>query len=911
MRKRIAVLAGQVDETTQTRLLKRFIKKAYEYDYDVCVFSLFQKYQETLLRNNGDSNIFELVNYNLFDAVFVMIDTILTPGLSIPLQESIREKFSGPVLILDQESDIFPWIMMDHYTPVKKIIDHLIEVHGYKKIAFLGGKEGHPHSVQRLNAFKDSMKAHGIDINEDWIYHGNYWYDSAENFVDILLKDRDNLPEVLACANDCMAIGAAERFTEHGIRVPEDIAVTGYDSFDAGKQSPKPLTSADIPADECGEYCMEWLHQALNGQEQPEFVADTPIFIGGSCGCDYEIEMVPKALRTVWRTQQSSRSMFSDFNHVLDNLLSSTNIREFMQVALEYSYQIRPYNKFYICLNDGFLNAGSFIGDNAIRKGYAPIMYEVLSCDGNEEITGSIDLERCFATSQLLPDLHEERDYPTTYIFNPLFFDDRCFGYAVINFGKEIRMYDQNYRISMRNIMQGMESLYRQGFMQDLVEKIKADQIRDSLTGLYNYEGFIKHLTTFLNKEDATKRQVNIISLDVKGMKQINEVYGRDSGERAIRIVARCIQNIVREDEVCCRMCNDEFLVALYDNATINRGQEIVDNIIADLKKYVVFQGSKDTIQIYYATMMGIPENISALEGLINRTISIKDHKKGISNKSSGTQNKDLMDEIKRNQLVTQILNRNLLTYYYQPIVNTIDGSIYAYEALMRYEAEKISPFHIIQSAIYLNRLSDIERMTLLNVTGDVQDNIEKFGDAKVFLNSLPGVSIGEDDDKVFSERLKNNRERFVIEFTEESELDDNQLKALKDKYKLLGSQIAVDDFGAGYSNVNNLLRYMPHYVKIDRMLISDIHNNPQKQHMVSSIIEFAHNNDFIALAEGVETSDEMRECIKLGADLIQGYYTGRPTREPVKEIDPEIRKEIERYRFRRMGWKIMKTLVN
>ena len=78
--------------------------------------------------------------------------------------------------------------------------------------------------------------------------------------------------------------------------------------------------------------------------------------------------------------------------------------------------------------------------------------------------------------------------------------------------------------------------------------------------------------------------------------------------------------------------------------------------------------------------------------------------------------------------------------------------------------------------------------------------------------------------------------------------------------------EIAIDDYGSGYSNVNNLLRYMPEYVKIDRMLLTGIDADPHRQHFVKDIIEFTSTNDIKALAEGVETTKEMKTVIQLGA---------------------------------------------
>ena len=85
----------------------------------------------------------------------------------------------------------------------------------------------------------------------------------------------------------------------------------------------------------------------------------------------------------------------------------------------------------------------------------------------------------------------------------------------------------------------------------------------------------------------------------------------------------------------------------------------------------------------------------------------------------------------------------------------------------------------------------------------------------------------------------------------------------------------------------------MPNYVKIDRMLLSDIQNSPQKQHFVKDIISFSHENGIMALAEGIETEDEYKTVVGLGVDLVQGYFVARPSAVVVKEIDPEVKQQI------------------
>lgn len=452
----------------------------------------------------------------------------------------------------------------------------------------------------------------------------------------------------------------------------------------------------------------------------------------------------------------------------------------------------------------------------------------------------------------------------------------------------------------MRDLMQGMESFYRQQYLQMLVNRIRADQIRDSLTGLYNYEGFLRCVHGILAQKFV---KLNILTIDLKGIRSKNEVYGREYGEKAIVAMSRILNDSLLDGDISARLSNDEFLVALKDDRAGNRGDAVINSITAHLNEYNASVEPDYRLEFHFASAMGNPMGTGDVELLVNQAISIKNHKKDMLRNNSSAHADNLSDEIRINQQVNQVLNHNQLTYHYQPIVEAKTGNIYAYEALMRCDIEGLSPFKIIKSANYLNRLYDIEKYTLLNVTKDVTENLEAFGDAKVFINSLPNHQISGEDDRIFSERARMNSGRFVIEFTEESELDDEQLELLKKKHEFLGNGIAVDDFGAGYSNVNNLLRYKPKYVKIDRELITDIQNSPQKKHFVNTIIEYAHNNDILALAEGVEVKEELKEVIDMGVDLIQGYYTARPQRKPLKEISEKVKHEIEFFNVMKEQW--------
>ena len=256
------------------------------------------------------------------------------------------------------------------------------------------------------------------------------------------------------------------------------------------------------------------------------------------------------------------------------------------------------------------------------------------------------------------------------------------------------------------------------------------------------------------------------------------------------------------------------------------------------------------------------------------------------------------LSELERAQLVEteRIIDENLFDYYFQPIVSAADGEIYSYEALMRPKSTmKLTPLHILKYAGLANRLSDIERGTFLNVLQIVDLRKHEFSGKLVFINSIPEAKVAPEDYRRISQLLLKHADTAVIEMTEQSEIDDNSLDRINERYRNMGVRMAIDDYGTGYSNIGNLLRYMPDFVKIDRSLLSEIQSSPKKRHFVREIIQFCHDNNILALAEGIETSEELRTVILLGADLIQGYYTARPAPEIIQSIPEEIKQEIKR----------------
>jgi len=886
-RKTISILVGQASEYYQSSFITGFQERAFEFGYDVLVFSMYEKYQNKKEREIGESSIFELVPYESTDAFVLLSDTIQTPGVASRIEDKIKARSKAPVLVIEKDSDKFKSVKPNHYEGVKALVSHLIEEHGYTDIAFLSGKSWHPYSKERVKAYMDALEEHGIPVDRKKIYYGDFWYSSGENLGDKLVKS-GHLPRAVACANDCMAIGLAKSLLSMNIRIPEDVAIVGYDSSDEGKYAPIPVTSVTVPAREFGSYAADAVSDMFAGREIKKFEEKPRLFIGGTCGCGLESLKPVINLRKTWDTDSSSNSIYSAFNHMDEDMLTQYSFYGLMSTIFSYVYQIREFESFYICLNEGWMNSEK----NTAK--YSDKMNCVLKCGPHNQNNDSVNTEEYFDRAELLPDLKTDRDEPRCYFFTPLYFEDYSFGYAAISYAGP-GSYNDQYRVWLKAAMRGLEYFRRQEKLRLSNSKLEASMVREPLTGLYNYRGLLSISEQILRRFKKGYHSIAVLDVDIKDLSKINDTDGRGVGDMVIVNMAKFLQSTFENGFSFC-IGNGEFIVIFGVVAErtddINYGIVRLYELIDDFNQ---MNESFRDLEFYYGIELGMPVDRDDLESLISMAVNRKNIQKSDMTKirESGMLSEK---EQKDAKIVHEILDKNILDYHFQPIIDAKTGDIFAYEALMRTDQKiNLSPADVLRYAEYFNRLYDVEKATFGNIKTILETRSEIFADgSKIFINSIPGHQLVGEDTKTIEDIAREFKNRIVVELTEQTEVVDEALSDMKQRYQTMGIETAVDDYGTGYSNVSNLLRYMPNYVKIDRVLLSDINNSPQKQHFVKDIISFSHDNNILALAEGIETYEEFQTLIRLGVDLIQGYYVARPAKEVIKEVKPEIKSQIK-----------------
>ena len=570
-----------------------------------------------------------------------------------------------------------------------------------------------------------------------------------------------------------------------------------------------------------------------------------------------------------------------------EDLIAQTTLSGLISSVFGSLHLIRGFDSFNMCLNPLLGDSESVFEDKIMH---------VIKCGGEYENNDKILSDTYFDKEEMLPELFEEREKPSVYYFMPLFFDDSVFGYTSVRFDDKVTVISSEYRAWLKSICRGIECYKRSDTLIQSSKIVHQRITTDSLTGLWNYKGFLEQSETLLHLMNNNGGYMGALAIDIKGLANYNNTFGRQAGDKVIVNVASALENIFSSRNcICFRPGNDELVALRITREPDDRELlEEKDKLIKMIKEN--YDTPEYEIDLFYGIESGSPKTSEEVERLVNVAISKKNRNKTDSRILSLGSLTD--EEQKVAQIVMNILVDNKIKYHFQPIVDTKTGKIYSYEALMRPDVDPyLPPPVILRYAELYDRLYDVERLTFSNVIKEMKRHKAILSDGKkVFINSIPGYLLSEEDMKMLEEYVTSMPDSIVVELTEQSEVSDDALKHMKAAYEKIGIKTAVDDYGTGYSNVSNLLRYTPDYVKIDRTLLTGIQDSPQKQHFVKDVIEFAHNNGIYALAEGVETSEELKTVIMLGADLVQGYYLAMPAKDMLQSINSNIANEIRKY---------------
>jgi LacI family transcriptional regulator len=178
-----------------------------------------------------------------------------------------------------------PHVVFENREGSRQMVNHLFDVHGYRKIGYLAGPEDNEDARWRELGYRAALADHGLPFNPDWVVRGDFDEACAHSAVtDWLARGMD--VEAIFAADDDSAYGAVSAFHEAGLRIPQDIAIVGFDDSPTSRLLMPPLTTVRAPIEESGYRAAQLLaEQIRTGQTETELLLPTQLVIRRSCGC--------------------------------------------------------------------------------------------------------------------------------------------------------------------------------------------------------------------------------------------------------------------------------------------------------------------------------------------------------------------------------------------------------------------------------------------------------------------------------------------------------------------------------------------------------------------------------------------------------------------------------------------------
>lgn len=431
--------------------------------------------------------------------------------------------------------------------------------------------------------------------------------------------------------------------------------------------------------------------------------------------------------------------------------------------------------------------------------------------------------------------------------------------------------------------------------------RIEHERDYDLLTGLRNRRSATELLEELFSKPEKLGCAAMVL-LDLDELKPVNDRFGHDSGDEYIRQTGRCLRNCVPHSALCARLSGDEFLLFYHGYPD----RESVWEQIRKLQKAITETEilMPDGTNITLRASCGVawyPDNASSFDVLVRYAdfamYQVKRSAKGGLAEFDRLAYEHDSFSAQREAEFRQVLEKSLIHYHLQPIVNAGTGKVFAYESLMRVDMPTLkNPEQVISIARKYQRLADLERMTWFNATENYEQLREKNlidPDALLFVNSFASQHMSEEDTNLYHQRFAHLQDHMVVEIVEVDHLDEEAMRVKRETPGFTG-MFALDDYGSGYNSEKNLLKLSPRFIKVDISIIRNIDTDPDKQQIVSNIVDYAHARDMSIVAEGVETAAELETVIGLEVDLVQGFFLARPAAIPA-EISPEAIECIKR----------------
>jgi len=280
----IGLLIGRLDERYQANVWPGVADVAQERDANLICFA-GRSFRSPYSFEAQRTVIYDLVSAKNVDGLIIMSGTV-GHFLSPEEIETFCDHYQLPAVSIAVAVPGIPSVVIENEEGFRAALTHLVDHHGYRRIAFIRGTESHPEAEARYQTYLEVMGEHHIPIDPQLVAPGDFVAETGVRAVELLLDERKIELEAIAAANDDMALGAMNALQARGLGVPDDVAVTGFDDVEESRYVTPPLTTVRQPLYEQGRLAAEMVLALMEGEPVPaRRTLPTELVVRQSCGC--------------------------------------------------------------------------------------------------------------------------------------------------------------------------------------------------------------------------------------------------------------------------------------------------------------------------------------------------------------------------------------------------------------------------------------------------------------------------------------------------------------------------------------------------------------------------------------------------------------------------------------------------
>ncbi|MBD2543768.1 bifunctional diguanylate cyclase/phosphodiesterase [Planktothricoides raciborskii] len=422
-------------------------------------------------------------------------------------------------------------------------------------------------------------------------------------------------------------------------------------------------------------------------------------------------------------------------------------------------------------------------------------------------------------------------------------------------------------------------------------QQLVHDAFHDALTGLPNRAMFLERVSTALKRIKRYPHQLfAVLFLDVDRFKIVNDSMGPVMGDRLLIAIADKLNQCLRSTDMVARLGGDEFSILLEDIKDIKDATKVADRILELLGSPFTLNGYEVVTTASIGIAMLSPTYEQPEQVLRDADIAMYRAKR------AGKARYEIFDKVMysyalgllqlENDLRRAIEKREFKLHY-QPITSLVSASLTGFEALVRWhhpEKGMVSPVEFIPIAEETGLIVPLGEWVLREACQQMkqwQDQFSWVAPLKMSVN-LSAKQLREKqliqkiDDILLETNLNPNC--LKLEITESVLMENTEVVAkILWQLRSRNIELSLDDFGTGYSSLSYLHSFPVNTVKIDRSFVSRMNDNEENSEIVKAIVTLAHTLGMDAVAEGIETSEQLAQLKSLACEQGQGYFFSKP----------------------------------